>query len=82
MRLRDATRAYWGEAKSSLRHFLFLLPTTFVIYDEVEASSPETPLRWLIHGWNKPLVEAAERKMTFRQGQGVLSCRTVLPAQK
>jgi hypothetical protein len=77
----DATRAYWGDAKRFLRHFLFLLPNTFVIRDEVETASAETPVRWLIHGWNKPTVDADARKVTFREAQGVLVCRTLLPAQ-
>jgi hypothetical protein len=77
----DATRAYHGDAKLFRRHFLFVLPTTFVIYDEVETASPDTPVRWLIHGWNKPVVERGERKMTFREGPGILTCRTLLPTE-
>ncbi|MBM3473225.1 MAG: hypothetical protein FJX75_08165 [Armatimonadetes bacterium] len=77
----DATRAYHGEAKLFRRHFLFILPTTFVIYDEVQTSSPEVPVRWMIHGWNKPVVDSPRRRMTFREGQGILTCATLLPAE-
>jgi len=75
----DATRAYHGQAKRFRRHFLFLLPNTFVIYDEVETASPDTPVRWMIHGWNKPVVNRSEKRMTFTEGDGVLACRTLLP---
>jgi len=75
----DATQAYAGEAKRFVRHSLFFLPDTFVIYDNVLAKEANTPVRWLIHGVKQPHLDSPTRSMTFTDGPGRLLVQTLLP---
>ncbi len=77
----DATRAYGGEARRFFRHVLFLLPDTFVIYDSIQANDARTPVRWLIHGVKRPVLDPQARRMTFTDGTGRLLVRTLLPRE-
>jgi len=74
----DATRSYTS-AKLRLfrRHFLFLRPNLFVVFDRVEATSPSFPKSWLLHCVDEPAVEGSV--ITITNGPGHLTSRTVLP---
>ena len=75
----DATRSY-NSAKLSLfrRHFLFLPPDLFVIFDQVEATDPTFRKVWLLHCVEEPNVSGSVATIT--NGPGRLTLRTVLPA--
>jgi hypothetical protein len=86
----DATKSY-SSAKLRLfrRHFLFLPPDLFVIFDQVEATAPSAPRgrlgagapafrkAWLLHCVDEPSVNGII--VTITNGPGRLTCRTVLP---
>jgi hypothetical protein len=82
----DATKSY-SPAKLGLfrRHFLFLPPDLFVIFDQVEATDPSFRKAWLLHCVDEPSVNGDIVTITngpFGSAQGRpgrLTCRTVLP---
>jgi hypothetical protein len=74
----DATKSY-SPAKLRLfrRHFLFLPPDLFVIFDQVDATDPSFRKVWLLHSVDEPDVKGAVATIT--NGPGRLTVRTVLP---
>lgn len=74
----DATRSY-SASKLRLfrRHFLYLPPDLFVIFDQVEAVDPSFRKTWLLHCVDEPLVNGSIS--TVVNGPGRLTVRTVLP---
>ena len=74
----DATKSY-SPAKLRLfrRHFLFLPPDVFVIFDQVDATDPSFRKAWLLHCVGEPTVSGSIATIT--NGPGRLTVRTVLP---
>lgn len=74
----DATRSY-SPAKLRLfrRHFLFLPPDLFVVFDQVEATDASFRKTWLLHSVQEPATHGS--LITLVNGPGRLLCRTVLP---
>jgi hypothetical protein len=74
----DATKSY-SSAKLRLfrRHFLFLPPDLFVIFDQVDATDPSFRKAWLLHCVDEPSVSGSVAAIT--NGPGRLTVRTVLP---
>jgi len=74
----DATRSY-SPAKLTLfrRHFLFLPPDLFVVFDQVVSTNPSFRKAWILHSVNEPAVEGA--LATITSGDGRLVSLTVLP---
>ena len=74
----DATRSYSAKKlKRFLRHFLYLPPDLFVIYDQVSATDASFRKAWLLHTVNEPEVKGALIRVT--NDDATLICRTVLP---
>jgi heparin/heparan-sulfate lyase len=75
----DATRYFRPEkVKEHQRAFLHVQPDLFIVFDRVEASDPNFKKRWLLHTEAKPEVKGPF--VTVRNGDGVLLCTTLLPA--
>jgi heparin/heparan-sulfate lyase len=76
----DATKSY-SPAKLTrfLRHFLYLPPDLFIVFDRVVSTDASFRKAWLLHTVNEPKVEGAIASIT--EGDGRLVCRTVLPEQ-
>lgn len=74
----DATKSY-SPAKLDLflRHFLYLPPDVFVIFDQVRATRPEFRKAWLLHSVTEPEVSGSLIAITNAPGR--LVSRTVLP---
>ena len=74
----DATKSY-SPAKLTLflRHFLYLPPDLFIVFDQVVAKDPSFRKAWLLHTVDEPAV--AGMIATVTEGEGRLVCRTVLP---
>jgi hypothetical protein len=74
----DATKSY-NAAKLSLfrRHFLFLPPDLFVVFDRVVSTNPEFRKTWILHSVDEPAVDGA--LATIANGDGRLLSLTVLP---
>jgi hypothetical protein len=76
----DATKSYRPEKlRRFVRHFLYLPPDLFVIFDEVESTDPSFRKTWLLHTIEEPKTEGSITTIT--DGDGKLTVRTVLPAQ-
>jgi hypothetical protein len=74
----DATRAYSPEKlRLFRRHFLFLPPDLFVIFDQVEATDQSFRKAWLLHCVEEPRINGSVA--TIVNGPGRLTVRTVLP---
>jgi hypothetical protein len=89
----DATRYFRpGKVKEHQRAFLHVQPDLFIVFDRVEASDPAFKKRWLLHTEAKPEVAGARQpgagarqpdagaSLTVKNGEGVLWCSTLLPA--
>ncbi len=74
----DASKSY-SPAKLArfVRHFLFLPPNLFVVFDIVEATDPSFRKAWLLHSVEEPTVQG--EITTITNGPGRLTVRTVLP---
>jgi len=55
----DATQAYKGKLTKFLRHVLFVHPSVFLIYDELEAAR-EVTYSWLLHSLEAPEIDHDE----------------------
>jgi heparin/heparan-sulfate lyase len=89
----DATRCFVGggdgfviplKVKEHQRAFLHVQPDLFIVFDRVEATDPNFKKRWLLHTEAKPQVAGARQpdagaSLTVKNGDGVLSCTTLLP---
>lgn len=75
----DLTDAY-NERKVDrvVRHFLFLHPNHFVVLDDVISVEAEYPKTWLLHTMREPTVDGTQFSANWNEG--VLHCRTLLPA--
>ena len=74
----DATKSYSAKKlKLSLRHFLYLPPDLFVVFDRVTATDPSFRKAWLLHTVNEPEVTGSLTRVA--NGGALLTCRTVLP---
>ncbi len=74
----DATKSYRGKKmKLFLRHFLFLPPDLFIVFDQVESTNADFRKAWVLHAVNEPQV--AGSLTTVTNGDATLLCRTVLP---
>ena len=60
-----------------MRHFLYLPPDLFVIFDVVESTESSFRKTWLLHTVNEPAVTGDIAVLT--EGPGRLTVRTVLP---
>jgi len=82
----DATRYFRPEkVKEHQRAFLHVPPDLFIVFDRVEASDPAFKKRWLLHTEAKPQIAGARQpdagaSLTVKNGEGVLWCQTLLPA--
>jgi len=84
----DASQAYSPKKVSEFtRAFLYLRPDIFVVFDRVEATSPEFKKRWLLHSQNEPTVSGSKtsptggRTFTITNGPGKLWGQTLLPGK-
>jgi heparin/heparan-sulfate lyase len=74
----DATKSYSPKKlKRFLRHFLYLPPDLFVIFDQVSATDASFRKAWLLHTVSEPDVKGNLIRVT--NGDATLICRTVLP---
>jgi hypothetical protein len=74
----DATRSYSSKKLSRfVRHFLFLPPRLFVVFDLVETTDPSFRKAWLLHTVDEPAVNGSV--VTITNGGGRLTVRTLLP---
>ena len=74
----DAARVYKGKCKVAIRQFVHVQPNVFVVYDRVDATSPDYRTEWLLHMQNEPLVEGLRTRADCDGGR--LFCETLLPA--
>ena len=63
--------------KRFLRHFLYLRPNLFVVFDEVVATKPTFRKTWLLHTIDKPVLTG--RRVRIRHKEGQLHVETLLP---
>jgi hypothetical protein len=76
----DATKSYSPEKLSRfVRHFLYLPPNLFVIFDEVESTDASFRKTWLLHTIEEPKTEGGVTAIA--DGEGKLTVRTVMPEQ-
>ena len=76
----DATGAHTDEVKDHTRHFLYLRPDTFVVFDRVETASPTTPKTWLLNSHHPArAIDAATHAV--QEGDGELWVQTLLPSE-
>jgi hypothetical protein len=76
----DATKSYSPDKLTLfLRHFLYLPPDLFIVFDQVVAKDSSFRKAWLLHTVNEPAVTG--EIATITEGYGRLICRTVLPEQ-
>ena len=74
----DATKSYSpAELRLFRRHFLFLPPDLFVVFDQVETTDPSFGKAWLLHAVDEPNVNGSIATIT--NGPGRLTVRTALP---
>lgn len=73
----NPTAAYGKKVESFTRHYLHLLPGTFVIFDRVVSANPEARKVWQLHSWNEPQI--AGKTSVITMGEGMLTTRTLLP---
>jgi len=74
----DATKSYSAKKlKRFLRHFLYLPPDLFVVFDQVESTNASFRKAWLLHTVNEPQVDGD--LTTIINGDASLLCRTILP---
>lgn len=74
----DCTVAYApAKLQKWVRHIVFVRPSTFIIYDQVQATKAEFPKTWLLHCNNEPQI--AGQSTSIENGKGRLSVQTLLP---
>lgn len=73
----DVTAAYGPKVESFIRHYVHLMPGTFVIFDRVVSKNPEARKVWQLHSWKEPQI--AGRTGVISMGEGKLTSRTLLP---
>jgi len=59
------------------RHLIFLKPSTFVLDDQIEASSPAASAEWLLHSASQPSMRG--RFASFVEDNYELTCETLWP---
>jgi hypothetical protein len=74
----DATRSYSPhKLRRFVRHFLFLPPDLFVVFDQVVLTNPALRTSWLLHSVTEPEIE--HRVACITNAGGRLFCQTLLP---
>ena len=75
----DATQCYSGEkCKEAIRHFIYIKPDYFIVYDRLTSVRPEQEKVFLLHSRKQP--EKVKGVWKSRGGNGALFIKTVLPA--
>ncbi len=70
-------KTYTPQLEGFTRQYVYLHPSTFVVYDRVTSVKPEARVVWQLHTWEEPTVEGG--RIVAKQGQGQLTCMTLLP---
>lgn len=78
--LGDASQAYASPMKTFNRSMLFLRPSTYIVYDELQATAPST-FSWLLNTFEKPTIDEAQRRIIVSQQQMRLQVDHLLPAK-
>jgi len=81
--LGDATKAY-DESEGVLdysRHFVYLNPDTFIVFDKVVTADAATPKEWLLQTVN-PAVKIDDNNFIVTEGEGQLHVQSLLPLKK
>jgi hypothetical protein len=73
----DVTAAYGEKVESFVRHYVHLMPGTFVIFDRVVSKNPQARKVWQLHSWKEP--EMTGKTGVITMGDGKLVTRTLLP---
>jgi len=68
---------YTPQLENFTRQYVYLLPNTFVVYDRVTSVKPDARVVWQLHTWEEP--DVADGRIVARQGDGQLTCVTLLP---
>lgn len=74
-------KTYTPQLERFTRQYLFLLPNTFVVFDRTVSVKPSYRKVWQLHTWREPSIEAAQATVTAEEGQGRLTCITLLPEE-
>jgi len=74
----DATQAYRGKLTKFLRHIIYVRPSAFLIYDELEAAEPST-FTWCCHALEKMQLDEENRRITITKGDATLEVFFALP---
>jgi hypothetical protein len=76
----DASKSYRpAKLRLFLRHFLFLPPNLFIVFDQVASTDPSFQKTWLLHSVDEPRISGPVTTIT--NGPGRLVCRTLLPEE-
>jgi hypothetical protein len=71
----DATPAYSKDKmKKFVRHFLFMRPDLFVVFDLVVVAKPELKTTWVMNTVNAPKLEGAKGEVKEGDGKLLLEC--------
>jgi len=70
-------KKYEPQLESFTRQYVYLLPNTFVVYDRAVGVKASYRKVWQLHSWTEPTV--ADARITTKQGEGQLTCVTLLP---
>ena len=73
----DASRAYEDKVRNFTRQFVFLYPNTFVVFDRVTSTKPDSRKVWQLHADTEPTI--ARTTTTIVNGEGKLTSFTLLP---
>ena len=74
----DATACYSGlKCKEAVRHFVYIKPDYFIVYDRLTSVKPDQEKVFLLHSQRKP--EYSNGVWKSRGGDGMLFLKTVLP---
>ena len=68
---------YEPQLEHFTRQYVYLLPNTFVVYDRAVGVKAGYRKVWQLHSWTEPTVSADT--ITTKQGEGQLTCMTLLP---
>ena len=74
----DASEAYQEPMKKFKRAMLFIRPNMYVVYDELEASSPSR-FSWLLNTFDRPEIDRTNQLMVVPQQNMRLQVEHLLP---
>jgi heparin/heparan-sulfate lyase len=75
------TDSYYGaKCTQAVRQFVFVRPSTFVVFDRVTATDPSFAKSWLMHSVDEPTIGADGRSFRIEAGPSALHTTVLMPA--